>query len=283
MRIKKISHFFNYIKTNYNYLLHKEVKPKYLFYGQLQKKREKDMLETLDLQINRFKNINTKGKFVFVEIGSYLGESLKLFGNVIQKQLNDFIIISIDPYSSFINKKDDKEDKMSSKDQTKTTYKMDKNISKIYNYFINNISNYAFNDKHFHLRMTSDTAFELLKSINIKIDFCYIDGLHYYQNIKNDYSNYISILKNENKYKGMICGDDYELEFNKFNEYFDISKNEFNKILNDNKSTDYIFLTTKSGINKKNKIGFHPGLTLFFSEIKDNIKKFESGFWKKID
>ena len=68
---------------------------------------------------------------------------------------------------------------------------------------------------------------------------------------------------------------------NKFNKYLDITESEFVKILNNNKSTDYIFLKTKSGINKKNKIGFHPGLTLFFSEIKDNIKKFDSGFWKK--
>ena len=281
MRIKKISHFFNFIKTNYNYLLHKEVRPKYLFYGQLQKKREKDMLETLNIQINKFKNLNIDEKFVFVEIGSYLGESLKLFGNEINKQLKNFIIISIDPYSSFINKKNDKEDKMSIEDQTKTTYKMDKNISKIYNYFLNNVSTYSFNDKHFHLKMTSDNAFELLKKINIKIDFCYIDGLHYYDNIKKDYLNYLSILKTENNYNGMICGDDYELEFNKFDKYFDITEGEFVKILNDNKSTDYIFLKTKSGINKKNKIGFHPGLTLFFSEIKDNIKKYDSGFWKK--
>ena len=50
MTIKKISHFFNFIKTNYNYLLHKEVKPKYLFYGQLQKKRERDKLGSVNLR-----------------------------------------------------------------------------------------------------------------------------------------------------------------------------------------------------------------------------------------
>ena len=280
MTIKKISHFLNFIKTNYNYL-HKEVKPKYLFYGQLQKKRERDMLENLNIKNNKFKNLNINDSFVFVEIGSYLGESLKLFGNEINKQLKNFIVISIDPYSSFINKKDDKEDKMSVEDQTKTTYKMDKNISKIYNYFLNNVSTYSFNDNHFHLKMTSDNDFELLKKINIKINFFYIDGLHYYENIKRDYSNYLSILKSENNYNGMICGDDYELEFNKFDKILDITKSEFAKILNDNKSTDYIFLNTKSGVNIKNKIGFHPGLTLFFSEIKDNIKKYDSGFWKK--
>ena len=79
----------------------------------------------------------------------------------------------------------------------------------------------------------------------------------------------------------MICGVDYELEFNKFNDYLDITENEFIKILNDNKSTDYIFLKTKSGVNKKNKIGFHPGLTLFFLKLKTIFKGLTLVFGKK--
>ena len=42
-----------------------------------------------------------------------------------------------------------------------------------------------------------------------------------------------------------------------------------------------IILNTKSGVNKKNRIGFHPATTLFFSETQDTIIKSESGFWKK--
>ena len=37
------------------------------------------------MQISKFKNLNINDNFVFVEIGSYLGESLKLFGNEINK------------------------------------------------------------------------------------------------------------------------------------------------------------------------------------------------------
>ena len=103
-------------------------------YNELKEKYKKKNIDINNI-IKRdvFKSGSLNEKFVFVEVGSYLGESLKLFGNEINKQLKNFIIISIDPYSSFINKKDDKENKMSSQDQTKTTYKMDKNISKIYN------------------------------------------------------------------------------------------------------------------------------------------------------
>ena len=60
--------------------------------------------------------------------------------------------------------------------------------SKIYNYFMNNVSNYHFKHKHFHLRMTSDDAFKFWR-IKYKIRLCYVDGLHYYQN-ENDYTNY---------------------------------------------------------------------------------------------
>ncbi len=281
MIFKKINLLVSFIKTSYNYLLHKEVKPKYLFYGQLQKKREKDMLDAVNSQIDKFKSKKNNETFIFVEIGSYLGESLKLFGNRIGNELENFLLISIDPYSEFLDK-NDKESEENLVNQTKTTYLMNKRISKIYNYFINNVSNYHFKHKHFHLRMTSDDAFKLLKSFNIKLDFCYVDGLHYYQNIKNDYLNYSTILKNESNYSGLICGDDYEFSFDQYNKYFDYSKEDFLAILNQNKTKDYIFLKTKAGINKKNKIGFHPGLTLFFNEIDGKIKRFDSGFWKKI-
>ena len=278
--MKKLVYFLNYISTNYNYLLHKEVKPKYLYYGQLQKKRINDMIETLNAQIKNFKQHKIKENFIFVEIGSYLGESLKLFGNEIHKNIKNYLLISIDPYSTIEKEKDIG---INNHKQTNTVNLMDKNMSKIYNYFSNNVSNYSFKNNHFHLKTTSNNAFNILKMFNIKVDFCYLDGSHYYENIKNDYINYLSILKNQSNYSGIICGDDYELDLKDCEKYFNMTKNDFLKILEKNKKNDYIFLKTKEGINKKNKIGFHPGITLFFSEITDNIKKYNSGFWKKVN
>ena len=102
-------------------------------------------------------------------------------------------------------------------------------------------------------------------------DFIYIDGSHYYNDIKNDYLNSKAILSIHDNYKGKICGDDYEF-----------SRNELEKIFNDSSNLDKLLKLNKDyiHINKKNlKTGFHPGVTRFFSEIADKIIKTKSGFW----
>ena len=48
------------------------------------------------------------------------------------------------------------------------------------------------------LRKKSDDAFKLIKHMNLKIDFCYIDGCHYYDYFKNDYENCKSIMFSDN-------------------------------------------------------------------------------------
>jgi len=76
---RKIRNFISYLKTNYNYLKHKEVKPSHLFYGQMQPARAVEMLNALNKQIEKFQSKFGNEQFIFVEIGSYLGESLKLY------------------------------------------------------------------------------------------------------------------------------------------------------------------------------------------------------------
>ena len=51
----------------------------------MQPARAVEMLSTLNEQIEKFKSKFGEEQFVFVEIGSYLGESLKLYGNNIDK------------------------------------------------------------------------------------------------------------------------------------------------------------------------------------------------------
>ena len=289
---RKIRNFLSFLKTNYNYLRHKEVKPSHLFYGQMHPDRAVNMLDTLNKQIKKFQSQFNNEQFIFVEIGSYLAESLKLYGDEINKKLKNFLLISIDPYSpDSIHEGDKVNDQIESPRKMKISVhpskpwaspaKTRKIISKIYRYFINNVSNYSFRHNHVHIRMKSDDGFALLKKLNIEIDFCYIDGSHYYQGIKNDYNNFNSILRKNENYEGSICGDDYELELNKINNFFNYSKEEFLEFLKNNKNVDYIFLNTKEEVNKTNIIGFHPATTLFFSEISDKIIKYESGFWKK--
>ena len=227
-----------------------------------------EMLNLLNEQLSKYSK-SEKDKFVFVEIGSYLGESLNLFGREIHKKLKDnYLIISIDPFEEYAN---DRETSNSG------IYKMSKNITKIHSYFNNNIKNSNFKNNHTHIKMKSDDAFLILKKKNIKIDFCYIDGNHYYNFFKNDFTNFFSIIKDKKNYKGMICGDDYELSFEEVKEIFSLNDEETENFLLDNISKDFIYYRNKENIKK----GFHPGVTLFFRESKFKIKKYNSGFWYK--
>ncbi len=42
-----------------------------------------------------------KENFYVVEIGTFLGESLKLIGDICEKNIENYTIISIDPYKTF--------------------------------------------------------------------------------------------------------------------------------------------------------------------------------------
>jgi hypothetical protein len=116
--------------------------------------------------------------------------------------------------------------------------------------------------------MKSLEAINIIKSYKIKIDFCYIDGSHYYEDFKFDLENYSEMLTSKNEYKGIICGDDYEFSYNELLENFE--KKDLDKILNTNKTTDCLIY---------DKFLFHPGITLAMSETKVKIKKFPSGFF----
>ena len=122
--------------------------------------------------------------------------------------------------------------------------------------------------------MNSEKGFNFLKSLNINVDFCYIDALHSYEGIKLDYNSFKSILVNRNNYNGLICGDDYEITLeeimNETGKNMETTKND----LREYSECEFIVL-------KKSDTGFHPGITLFFNEIEDDIKKYQSGFWVK--
>ena len=105
--------------------------------------------------------------------------------------------------------------------------------------------------------MKSDNGFSLLKKLNIKIDFCYIDGSHYYDGIKNDYNNFSSILRKKENYVGCICGDDYELVFTapltKENSIFNMAR------------------ATKTRITRIGTIQSGKGISIFDKNSKERI------------
>ena len=58
-----------------------------------------------------------------------------------------------------------------------------------------------------HIRMTSDDAIESL--VGMSVDFIYIDGLHTYEQIKKDITNYLPLLKTN----CLIGGHDYHVNW----------------------------------------------------------------------
>ncbi len=267
-----------FLKARYNnnritlndYIKNLKVKPYHLKYGQLHKKRKIDMENELEKQINlhlsNSKQSENNKEFMFVEVGSYLGESLEVWGDLLEKKLkNNFLIISIDPFTNYVSDVDAKSQ------ENKYAYNIrsiSQNMEKAYMYFINNISLKNWKNRHIHFRMNSYYGFETIKNFNIKIDFCYLDGSHYYKDFKSDLDNFSKILKLEHGYKGKICGDDYEVSYNELLEQF--KKEEVDKFLSENKTTDFI---------QKKEFHFHPGITLAMKETLIKIKKFPSGFW----
>ena len=264
-----VKEYISIIKTNIKIINNVETKPKHMHYGQLKKYRSVDMKACLEKQIELFKKNCAKDEtFFLVEIGSYLGESLKLWGDICEKNLKNYIIIFI-----YSNKKFEQV----GKEDIGLHKSMSNNINKVYQIFINNLSSYTFKENVVHIRKTSEEAFKLLKNLNLKIDFCYIDASHLYQNIKNDFTNYHTLIKKKNNYTGLLSGDDYEKTFDEIINFSSKTEDELLKYLNKLKDVDYIKLKNE----KNEEIVFHPGITLFFKETSANIKKFKSQFWVK--
>lgn len=128
--------------------------------------------------INQFSN--TK-EMHMIEIGSYAGESTQFFSK------NFKSVLSIDPHLNNYDPND------------ATCHYLD--FNEVYNIFYNRIKDIN-NIKH--IRKISDEAINDIKEQ--KFDFIYIDGLHTYDQVKKDITNYKNVIKQN----GFIGGHDYQ-------------------------------------------------------------------------
>lgn len=113
-----------------------------------------------------------------IEIGSYIGESTKVFADNFKK------VICIDPFIDDYDPNDE-------------ACKMAK-FDAVYNKFVENMKPY---NNVVHIKKTSDDAISDIE----KVDFIYIDGMHTYDQVKKDILNYINVLN----IGGHIAGHDY--------------------------------------------------------------------------
>lgn len=263
---KKYKEYLKYIEKYlvfFYFFGKKRIAFKFLGFGQLSHLRAEDMKSAIEQQIFKFKKNKIRKTFFLLEIGSYLGESLKFWGDILESHNVDFQIISIDPYLPW-NSEDDIKDR--SKYDTEN-----KQIERIYLYYVHNLSLLKYREKIIHIRKSSNEGLKFLKDINLSFDFIYIDGSHLYENFKSDYILSNQLLFKKNDYSGLLSGDDYEVSINQFSD-FGKTKDNFKKFLMEKKNRDYIVGPP---------VGFHPGITLFFSETDDKIIKTNSGFWYK--
>jgi predicted O-methyltransferase YrrM len=148
--------------------------------NELYKMRDISYTKGLQDLISYINNNKPTQNMSMIEIGSYAGESTEIFS----KYFNN--VIAIDPFNN-------------NYDENDITCKY-MELTKVYETFIKIVK------KHHninHIRKTSDEAIYELK--NTQVDFVYIDGLHTYEQIKKDITNYLPLINKG----GFIGGHDY--------------------------------------------------------------------------
>ena len=142
--------------------------------------RNKKFTEGLYDLINYVNKFSETKNMNMIEIGSYAGESTKIFSEHFKT------VLSIDPY---LNDYDVKDPACSYMD-----------LNNVYYHFIENTKNL---NNITHIRKKSDDA--ILNIKDLTFDFVYIDGLHTKEQVEKDIINYLPHIKS-NHYIG---GHDY--------------------------------------------------------------------------
>jgi predicted O-methyltransferase YrrM len=130
--------------------------------------------------LNLIKELGDNSNKTMIEIGSFVGESTVLFAQSFKE------VIAIDPFLEGYDPKDP------------TSYLFE--FKNVYETYLERTG------QHQNIKTivcTSNDALDQLKGL--KFDFVYIDGLHTYDGVKTDITNYLPLVKEG----GVIGGHDY--------------------------------------------------------------------------
>ena len=191
------------------------------------------------------------GPFTALEIGTWFGEgSTRIWGKCLKP---GSVLMLCDPWSRYLSEED-------------------ANAVPAYS-LMNNLYHVAINStlkKVYELERATGGEIVVIRGASARVmahlkpqtfDFIYIDGSHYYEDVRRD----IALAKTLIKDGGCICGDDLEVA---------PSAPEVEALARKNIDKDFIYATLADGT----PVNFHPGVALAVSEEIGAVNQ-EHGFW----
>lgn len=130
--------------------------------------------------LDLIKELGDNSNKTMIEIGSFVGESTVLFAQSFKK------VIAIDPFLADYDPAD----------STSNNFDFDN----VYQTYLDRVTIHSNVQTHV---MSSNEAVEILNED--MFDFIYIDGLHTYEGVKSDITNYLPLINKG----GVIGGHDY--------------------------------------------------------------------------
>jgi len=139
----------------------------------------RDQVSTEGL-LNLIKELGDNSDKTMIEIGSFVGESTVLFAQSFKE------VIAIDPFLANYDPKDP------------TSYLFE--FKNVYQTYLDRTGD------HQNIKTIVSTSNDAVEKLGgLKYDFVYIDGLHTYDGVKTDITNYLPLVKEG----GVIGGHDY--------------------------------------------------------------------------
>jgi len=215
--------------------------------NQLHPRRISDMEQTILRKLEEIKN----RPFRLLEVGSWVGQSTFFWAQLLQRKIPDkWEIHCVDAWTSYASTDD-------LKNESRIKH-MDKALhnGRAYKLFLHNLKVSGLSDKIVVHRGRSENILPTLT--NNYFDFAYIDGSHYYQDVKSDLAYSTPLLRED----GILCGDDLELQSLELGEQIQAEWLKF----------DYLK-------HPKTGVYFHPGVSKAIGELMQHPISASSGFW----